>query len=174
MVSYWIGYGTNYIGGTTYPQQSSAAWRVPLAIQLVPAIVLCIGSWFLPYSPRWLMLVGKEEESLVVLARLRNQHQDSPEVQYEYRSLKVEAYADREMAKIRYGTEEKNWRTEMLEYKRIFTTKVLLHRVGLGAGVQAFGQWAGESNSIQNRISPFIADSTRNQCNHLLCSHYLW
>ncbi|KAE8319592.1 general substrate transporter [Aspergillus transmontanensis] len=132
MISYWIGYGTNYIGGTTYPEQSSAAWRIPLAVQL-----------FLPYSPRWLMLVGKDEECLIVLARLRNQDANSPEVQYEYRSLKVEAYTDRETARLRYGTEEKTWRTELLEYKRIFTTKVLLHRVGLGAGVQAFGQWSG-------------------------------
>ncbi|GLA86113.1 hypothetical protein AtubIFM56815_010364 [Aspergillus tubingensis] len=143
MVSYWIGYGTNYIGGTTYPQQSSAAWRIPLALQLVPAIVLCIGSWFLPYSPRWLMLVRREEESLAVLARLRNQNTSSPEVQYEYLSLKVGAYADRETSRLRYGTETKTWRTEVLEYKRIFTTNVLLHRVGLGAGVQAFGQWSG-------------------------------
>lgn len=121
------------------------------------------------------MLVGKEEESLVVLTRLRNQHQDSSEVQYEYRSLKVEAYADRETARIRYGTEEKNWRTEMLEYKRIFTTKVLLHRVGLGAGVQAFGQWAGESSkSTQSQKSVLIANFTRNQRNYLLCSHDLW
>ncbi|PYH63702.1 putative galactose transporter [Aspergillus vadensis CBS 113365] len=143
MVSYWIGYGTNYIGGTTYPQQPSAAWRIPLALQLVPAIVLCIGSWFLPYSPRWLMLVGREQESLAVLARLRNQNTSSPEVQYEYLSLKVGAYADRETSRLRYGTETKTWRTEVLEYKRIFTTKLLLHRVGLGAGVQAFGQWSG-------------------------------
>lgn len=90
------------------------------------------------------MLVGKEQESLVSLARLRNQDVDSPEVQYEYRSLQVEAYADRETSRLRYGTEKKTWRTEMLEYKRIFTMKVLLHRVGLGAGAQAFGQWSGK------------------------------
>ncbi|OJJ77798.1 hypothetical protein ASPBRDRAFT_112178 [Aspergillus brasiliensis CBS 101740] len=143
MVSYWIGYGTNYIGGTTYPQQSSAAWRIPLAIQIVPALILCIGSWFLPYSPRWLMLVGREEESLAVLARLRNRDTSSPDVQYEYWSLKVGVYADRETSRVRYGTEKKSWRTEVSEYKRIFTTRVLLHRVGLGAGVQAFGQWSG-------------------------------
>lgn len=148
MISYWIGYGTNYIGGTTYPEQSSAAWRVPLAIQLIPAIILCIGSWFLPYSPRWLMLVGKEEESLTVLARLRVQDPDSPVVQYEYLSLKAEAYAERENSRLRYGTETKTFRTEVLEYKRIFTTKVLLHRVGLGAGVQAFGQWSGELRTL--------------------------
>ncbi|KAJ5719083.1 hypothetical protein N7493_007538 [Penicillium malachiteum] len=136
MVSYWVGYGTNYIGGTAYPGQSTAAWRIPLAIHIIPAFVLGIGAWFLPYSPRWLMLVKREEECLAVLARLRKQDPSSPAVQYEYLSLKVEAYADRETSRLRYGTEEKSWRTEALEYKRIFTTKVLLHRVGLGAVIR--------------------------------------
>ncbi|KAJ5087533.1 hypothetical protein N7456_011149 [Penicillium angulare] len=155
MVSYWIAYGTNYIGGTTYPHQSSAAWRIPLAIQLIPAIILCVGSWFLPYSPRWLMLVNREEESLATLARLRKQDPSSPAVQYEYLSLKVEAYADRETCKMRYGTDQKSWRTETLEYKRIFTTKVLLHRVSLGAGAQTFGQWSGINAIIYYAPSVF-------------------
>lgn len=172
MVSYWIGYGTNYIGGTTYPQQSTAAWRIPLALQLVPAIVLCIGSWFLPYSPRWLMLVGREDECLIVLARLRDQDAISPSVQYEYRSLKVEAYAQRETNRLRYGTEKRTWRTEFLDYKRICTTKVLLHRVSLGAAVQAFGQWSGKPrSSVAMKPRLHIADLTRYQRNHLLRSN---
>ena len=59
MIAYWIAYGTNYIGGTTYPGQSSAAWRVPLAIQIVPGVILAVGILFAPYSPRWLMLQGE-------------------------------------------------------------------------------------------------------------------
>lgn len=71
LIAYWIGYGTNceqcdsdsslraVIGGTTVPGQSSAAWRIPLALQIAPAIVLCVGSLFLPFSPRWLMLKGQ-------------------------------------------------------------------------------------------------------------------
>lgn len=50
MVSFWIDFGTNYIksGGV----QSEAAWRIPLALQLVPAITLGIGIMFMPFSPR--------------------------------------------------------------------------------------------------------------------------
>lgn len=81
LVSYWIAYGTNYIGGTTYPNQSSAAWRVPLGIQLVPALILCVGVIWLPYSPRWLMLRGREEEALDTLAYLRSADGSTPEVQ---------------------------------------------------------------------------------------------
>lgn len=95
------------------------------------------------------MLVGREEKRLAVLARLQNQDKSSPEVQYEYLSLNFGAYADRKTSPLRYGTEEKTWRTEVLEYKRIFTTKVPLHRVGLGVGVQAFGQWSGKHGAFK-------------------------
>ena len=39
MVSFWIDYGTNYIGGVG-ETQSEAAWRLPIALQLVPALIL--------------------------------------------------------------------------------------------------------------------------------------
>ncbi len=50
MVSFWIDYGTNYIGGTG-SGQSEAAWRIPLALQLAPAIILGCGILFMPFSP---------------------------------------------------------------------------------------------------------------------------
>lgn len=57
MVSFWINYGTQFIGGTGVGQ-SEAAWRTPLALQCVPSVILAIGTFFLPYSPRWLMNQG--------------------------------------------------------------------------------------------------------------------
>jgi hypothetical protein len=177
MISYWIGYGTNFIGGTTYPEQSSAAWRIPLAIQLVPAIILCVGSWFLPFSPRWLMLVGREEESLAVLAKVRQKDPSSPAIQYEFLALKAEALAERENYCVRYGSGDKTWRNELREYRRILTTKKPLHRVGLGAAVQTFGQWSGENNSLfpvhccgssGGTVISTTADSSRNQRYYIL------
>ncbi|CAK9784474.1 unnamed protein product [Cutaneotrichosporon oleaginosum] len=148
MVSYWIGYGTNYIGGTSYDRatgvgQSSAAWRIPLALQLVPAIVLCIGAVFIPFSPRWLMLKGREEESLMTLSRLRERPPEDPTVQYEFRSLQAERLVEREAAKERYGIDTVNFRVACLEYKRLLTTKSLLHRLLIGASAQALQQWTG-------------------------------
>ncbi|RSH89617.1 hypothetical protein EHS25_002168 [Saitozyma podzolica] len=143
MVSYWIAYGTNYIGGTTAPGQSNAAWRVPLGIQLVPAVVLCIGAVFMPFSPRWLMLQGREEECLLTLAKLRNMAPESAAVQYEFRALQAERLVEREAAKERYGIDTVNFRVSLLEYKRLFTTKPLLHRLMLGASAQALQQWTG-------------------------------
>ena len=51
MISFWIDYGTNYIGGTGEGQHD-AAWLVPLALQLVPAVLLGVGMIFMPFSPR--------------------------------------------------------------------------------------------------------------------------
>lgn len=52
------------IGGPTFNcetgiGQSDAAWRIPLGLQMAPAILLLVGAIFLPFSPRWLMLRGK-------------------------------------------------------------------------------------------------------------------
>lgn len=49
---FWLSsVGTNYIGGTGAGQHE-AAWRIPLALQLIPAIILGVGILFMPFSPR--------------------------------------------------------------------------------------------------------------------------
>ncbi len=49
----------------------SASWRIPLGLQLIPGIILAIGCYSLPPSPRLLVLHGKCDEALASLARLR-------------------------------------------------------------------------------------------------------
>lgn len=44
---------------------------MPLAIQILPALVLAFGSLVLPPSPRLLVFQGKEDEALRALAQLR-------------------------------------------------------------------------------------------------------
>lgn len=63
-ISFWIDYACGQLTG-------EAVWRVPLAIQAAPAVVLLVGSLFLPYSPRWLMSQGREELAQDTLVRLR-------------------------------------------------------------------------------------------------------
>ncbi|KAG6378541.1 general substrate transporter [Boletus reticuloceps] len=47
---FWIGFLTRNIS-------SSASWRIPLALQLLSAILLCLGCFLLPPSPRFLVLL---------------------------------------------------------------------------------------------------------------------
>ena len=49
----------------------SLSWRVPLAVQIIPGIILALGCSFLPPSPRLLVLQGRYDEALTSLARLR-------------------------------------------------------------------------------------------------------
>ena len=83
MISFWIDYGTNYIGGTG-ETQSEAAWRLPIALQLVPAVVLGVGILFMPFSPRWLVNHGRDDEAQAVLSRVRGMPPDSDLVRIEY------------------------------------------------------------------------------------------
>ncbi|WPH01343.1 Quinate permease [Acrodontium crateriforme] len=97
MVSFWIGYGTNFIGGTG-ESQSDAAWLIPVCLQLLPAIILAAGILlFMPQSPRHLMNIGREQECLDTLARLRSSSIDDIRVRVEF----LETKALREFEKAR-------------------------------------------------------------------------
>ncbi|KAI0760348.1 general substrate transporter [Fomes fomentarius] len=64
LIASFIGYGC-YHGLT-----GQAQWRIPLAIQLLPALPLAFFILLLPESPRYLAMKGRNEEALHVLARL--------------------------------------------------------------------------------------------------------
>lgn len=142
LISYWIAFGCAYIGGNGI-NQKSAAWRIPLALQLIPAIVLCIGAFFLPYSPRWLMLKGREEECLMTLSNLRDMEPDSVNIQAEYMALQAEQLVAEDEKHERYGAGQSEFYYAIQDYKRLLFTKSLLHRLFLGASAQALQQWSG-------------------------------
>lgn len=73
-LSAWIGFGVYFI--TASGSSSSFPWRFPIAFQMVPAILLLIGSPWLPFSPRWLMMQGRNEEAHDVLIKLHAVKED--------------------------------------------------------------------------------------------------
>lgn len=46
LISFWIGYGTNFIGGTELGKQKDTAWLLPICLQLFPAAILFFGMLF--------------------------------------------------------------------------------------------------------------------------------
>jgi len=46
LTSNWIGYAGAYANG-------NAQWRIPLGCQIPVAVLLFVGGFFLPESPRW-------------------------------------------------------------------------------------------------------------------------
>jgi MFS family permease len=92
VVGFWIGFFTRNSALPEKPflcsyinirctVQSSASWRIPLALQLFPGVLLSLGCFFLPPSPRLLVLRGKSDEALRSLARLRLRPVDDPALQ---------------------------------------------------------------------------------------------
>jgi hypothetical protein len=67
---------------------SSGSWRIPLALQIIPASILAIGILFFPFSPRWLISKGRELDALAALIKIRST--SSSEVQDELNEIKNE------------------------------------------------------------------------------------
>jgi hypothetical protein len=126
LISYWIDYGTNYIGGTRCAPdipysggtsskpifdpyhdvpaggctgQSEVSWRLPLALQIVPAVILGVGMLFFPDSPRWLLMKERDDDSLHALSRLRRQDRDSPVLLNEYLEIKASIMLENSFAR---------------------------------------------------------------------------
>ncbi|CAG7976575.1 unnamed protein product [Penicillium salamii] len=127
LVSYWVDYGTNYIGGTrcapSIPYtggsksspvfdpyrdipptsgctgQSEVSWRLPLALQIVPGLILGIGMVFFPETPRWLLMKERDDESLTALAKLRRQPQGSNSLIKEYLEIRASIQLENSFAK---------------------------------------------------------------------------
>ncbi|TNY22881.1 general substrate transporter [Rhodotorula diobovata] len=72
MVSYWVDLGFSYI-------DSSVSWRVPIALQCIFAVILCVMLIWLPESPRWLISKGHMVEGQRVVAALDPSPFDSEE-----------------------------------------------------------------------------------------------
>lgn len=68
VIGFWINYGIVHNISLT----SSTAWRIPMAVQLVPAGVLAIGIPFLRESPTWLLKHDRENDAYKVLSYYRN------------------------------------------------------------------------------------------------------
>ncbi|KAH8669434.1 general substrate transporter [Ilyonectria robusta] len=85
MLSLWIRFGVYFSANMTL------GWRFPLAFQVVPPLVLLLGSRWVPRSPRWLMSKGHREEAWSILVRLRQSPND-PEDILQLDSEKLAAY----------------------------------------------------------------------------------
>lgn len=147
MVSFWIDYGTNFIGGSGATQRE-AAWRVPLGLQLVPAIILGVGILFMPFSPRWLINQGRDDEALVVLSNARRLPPDSDLVQIEYLEIKAQYLFEKEISEIKFpqyqdGTFSSNFKLGLHDYLSLLRTRTLLVRVLIGSLTMFFQQWTG-------------------------------
>lgn len=72
LIAYWTDFGCSY-------GPPDLTWRFPIAFQVVFGIVVMIGPYWLPESPRWLLTKDRNEEATRVIAALRGLSVDDDE-----------------------------------------------------------------------------------------------
>ncbi|KIW96413.1 uncharacterized protein Z519_03482 [Cladophialophora bantiana CBS 173.52] len=133
----WIGYGSSLVHGPF-------SWRFPLSFQVLPALVLAAGIWFLPESPRFLAERGDTLHAHAILERLHRNHEL---VEAEYRRIQDNLEAEQ---KSRMG------------WLDMFRESRLRRRVLLACGIQLFTITSGINviNYYGPRIYSYLHFST--------------
>lgn len=127
MLSGWVGYACYYATGPL----SGFGWRFPLALQCLPALVLLLGSPWLPRSPRWLISKGKFDEAQHVLQQLRESPDDPNNL-----AAKEEFFQTKEQIQL----EAEKLATYGSVWKAVFTRKTYRKRMAIGF----LTQWGAE------------------------------
>ncbi|KZL63615.1 quinate permease [Colletotrichum incanum] len=140
--------GCNYIGGTTEATQSDAAWLVPICLQLGPAAILFIGMIWMPFSPRWLIHHGREEEARKILANLRDLPENHELIELEFLEIKAQSLFEKRSTAEHFPhlQEQTAWNTFKLQFvaiKALFQTRAMFKRVIVATVAMFFQQWTG-------------------------------
>jgi MFS transporter, SP family, galactose:H+ symporter len=114
LISYLCGY---FFSG------ANDGWRMMFWAGVIPALVLLLGMFFLPESPRWLITNGRDDEALLVLQKV----EDDANVQTEYQQIKQNI------------TNEQNNKTD---WRELFS-KRLRQPLLIGIGIFFIQQFSG-------------------------------
>ncbi|KAL2858964.1 general substrate transporter [Aspergillus pseudodeflectus] len=125
----WIGYGCEHRWSDT---GNSVQWRLPLGLQIVPAIGLASCIFFFPESPRWLIDHDRHEEGLKNLATLHaNGNVADPYVLAEFELIKQQVEEEHQ-----HGAKS---------YKELFANRANTRRIIIACACQASSQMTGVS-----------------------------
>ncbi|KXX80408.1 Lactose permease [Madurella mycetomatis] len=124
----WVVYGCAYI-------DSLDAWRIPIWCQMITSGIVCLGVFFLPESPRWLMAQDRHDHAAKVLATYHGEGEaDHPMVQLQMKEM---------MNQISSEASDKKW----YDYHELWNTHSARRRLICVIGMAVFGQISGNSLS---------------------------
>ncbi|EDK41761.1 hypothetical protein PGUG_05859 [Meyerozyma guilliermondii ATCC 6260] len=88
MIMFFISYGTSHI-------KTAAAFRLAWALQIIPGLLMCIGVFFIPESPRWLAKQGHWDEAEIIVAKIQAKgDRENPDVLIEISEIKDQLMVD--------------------------------------------------------------------------------
>ncbi|KAA8898064.1 hypothetical protein DIURU_004918 [Diutina rugosa] len=128
MIAYWIDFGLSYAN-------SSVSWRLPIALQIVFAVIVFIIILGLPDSPKWLIKKNRNQEAIYIMSCLFEVDPNDPELLEE-----VDYIAETVKLSEKSGN----------SYRDLFTGGKTQHfqRMCIGASTQFFQQFTGCNAAI--------------------------
>ncbi|KAI1762831.1 general substrate transporter [Hypoxylon sp. FL1150] len=123
----------------TQDRTDSGSYRIPIAIQLLWALILGTGLFLLPESPRYFVKKGKLDSAAATLSRLRGQPIESDFIQDEL--AEIIANHEYELSVAPVGGYWSSW----LNCFRgsLFKSSSNVRRTILGTSLQMMQQWTG-------------------------------
>ncbi|KAH7341192.1 quinate permease [Pyrenochaeta sp. MPI-SDFR-AT-0127] len=127
MLGFWI----NYACDRTIDVKGQAQWTIPLAIQLIPGLLLLLGVAWCPESPRYLAKKDNFEDAERILTQIRGL--DSSH-----------AYIQHEMSEIRAQLEERsvNRMSKKAQFMKLFQ-KGVRNRMAIGLALMFLQSFTG-------------------------------
>jgi sugar porter (SP) family MFS transporter len=144
MVAFWINYAL---------QDVHAGWRIAIAGQCVPGVVLFLGCLIVPRSPRWLVQQGRVSEAESALYTLRGRG-DVRAVKLELQEIETDVERERRDNASAWGE---------------FCGGVTLRRMVTGCGLQMFQMLTG-INSVMYYAPAIFAACGFNNSEQLLAT----
>lgn len=130
MLGFWINYAVN----RTISSSTKAQWIVPLALQLLPGLLLFGGMWFCPESPRFYVKKDQFEQASKTLSWIRQLPEDDPYILRELEEIRAQTAISRPPPGVK--------NTKVYYFKRLFQ-KGTRNRIGIGLLLMAFQNLTG-------------------------------
>ncbi|KAH7177042.1 putative Myo-inositol transporter 1 [Dactylonectria macrodidyma] len=137
-VAYFFAFGMDFVGG-------GIAWRLPIAAQILPALIISIVLFGLPETPRWLMERGRVDEAVEVMCQVYGVGPDDESLLQEKREILEALEIEGEVAF--------HW-SNLFKQDRVQTG----WRVCLALMALSFNQWVG-INVVVFYIAVVLEDS---------------
>ncbi|KAK3944411.1 MFS monosaccharide transporter [Diplogelasinospora grovesii] len=135
----------------TEGRSDTGAYRIPIAIQFLWALILGIGLMFLPDSPRYFVKRGNLPRATDALSRLRGQPKDSEYIQVELSEIVANEEFERQL--IPSTTWFGSWANCFKG--SVWKANSNLRKTILGTSLQMMQQWTGV-NFIFYYSTPFL------------------
>lgn len=135
----------------TENRTDTGSYRIPIGIQFAWALILGIGIFFLPDSPRYFVKRGRIDAARGVLSRLRGQPADSEYIETEL--AEIVANAEYERQAIPAGSWFSSW--AHCFSGSVWKSNSNLRKTILGTSLQMMQQWTGV-NFIFYYSTPFL------------------